>query len=146
MKPTLVAGVTATASFLVTEANTVPALAIDKLGFTDIPHVLATAYMIAMMEGTSTRLLRPHHDDNEGSLGVHIDVSHLAATVIGQTVTVTSTVTQVDDRKVAFHVVAHDGIDLIGEGKHVRAIVRWDRFKAAVAAKAGKAIAERSGA
>lgn len=139
MKPSLKPGLSASATFVVGEANTVPALAIDQTGFTDIPPVLATAYMVAMMEGASTRLLRPHLDENEGSLGVHIDVAHLAATVVGQTVTVTSTLTKVEGRKATFQVVAHDGIDKIGEGTHVRAIVPWDRFKAGVASKAAKA-------
>lgn len=139
MKPTLVPGVTATSTFPVTAANTVPQLAIDRSGFADIPDVLATAYMIAMMEGTATQALRPHHDANEGSLGVAVNVTHVAATVIGQTVTVTAEVAAVEGRKVTFKVKAHDGIDVIGEGTHVRAIVPWDRFKAGVAAKASKA-------
>jgi fluoroacetyl-CoA thioesterase len=139
MKPTLLPGVAATASFLVTEANTVPALAIDRTGFTDIPAVLATAYMIAMMEGTATKALRPHLDGDEGSVGVAVDVSHVAATLPGQTVTVRAEVTAIEGRKVTFRVSAHDGLDPIGEGTHVRAIVPWGRFKAGVAAKAARA-------
>lgn len=138
MKPTLTAGITATHSFIVERANTVPHLAMDRSTFDDIPEVLATAYLVVMMEGTCTKALRPHLDKNEGSVGVHVDVSHLAATLPGQTVTVTAEVASIQGRKVTFKVVAHDGFDTIGEGTHQRAIVPWDRFKAGVAAKAAK--------
>ena len=138
MKPTLIPGLTATHTFTVTAANTVPQLALDRSTFDDIPEVLATAYMIVMMEAAATKALRPHLDANEGSLGISVNVTHLAATLPGQTVTATAEITAVEGRKVTFRVSAHDGLDKIGEGTHQRAIVPWDRFKAGVAAKAVK--------
>lgn len=138
MKPTLVPGVTVTHSYLVDKANTVPHLMMDRSTFDDIPEVLATAYMVVMMEGACTKALRPHLDANEGSVGVHVNVMHLAATLPGQTVTVTAEVMAVEGRKITFRVTAHDGLDKIGEGTHQRAIVPWDRFKAGIAAKAQK--------
>lgn len=138
MQASLIPGVIATHAYTVTAANTVPHLAMDRSTFDDIPEVLATAYMCVMMEGACTKVLRPHLDAGEGSLGIHIDVSHIAATVPGQTVTVTATIERVEGRKVTFRVVAHDGLDKIGEGLHQRAIVPWERFKAGVAGKAAK--------
>lgn len=138
MKSTLVPGIAATHSYVVARENTVPHLAMDRSTFDDIPEVLATAYMVVMMEGAATKALRPHLDASEGSVGVSVDVTHLAATLPGQTVTVTAEAIAVDGRKVTFKVVAHDGIDKIGEGTHRRAIVPWDRFKAAVAQKAAR--------
>ena len=139
MKSTLAAGLADTHSYVVAAANTVPHLAMDRSTFDDIPEVLATAYMCVMMEGACTKVLRPHLDAGEGSLGIHLNVSHIAATVPGQTVTVTATIEKVEGRKVTFCVVAHDGLDKIGEGTHTRAIVPWDRFKAGVAVKAARA-------
>ena len=136
MKATLIPGVSATHVFIVTAAQTVPNLPIGNDLFTDIPHVLATANMVAMMEATATKALAPHMDGNEGSLGILVNITHVAATVPGQTVTVTSEVTAVEGRKITFKVLAHDGLDKIGEGTHARMIVPWDRFKASVAAKA----------
>ena len=138
MKPTLIPGTSATHAFLVTDAQTVPRLPIGNELFTDIPHVLATANMIAMMEATATKTLAPHMDANEGSLGILVNVTHLAATVPGQTVTVTAEITAVEGRKITLKVSAHDGLDKIGEGTHQRMIVPWDRFKASVATKAAK--------
>ncbi len=140
MKATLAPGVTATHSYMVTRENTVPHLAMDRSTFDDIPEVLATAYMVVMMEGAATKALRPHLDQNEGSVGIAVNVTHLAATLPGQTVTVTAEIIAVDGRKITFKVVAHDGADKIGEGTHQRAIVPWDRFKAGIAAKAAKVV------
>ena len=87
----------------------------------------------------ATKALKPHLDANEGSVGISINVTHLAITLPGQTVTATAEITAVQGRKITFKVTAHDGLDKIGEGIHQRAIVAWDRFKAGVAAKAAKA-------
>jgi fluoroacetyl-CoA thioesterase len=57
------------------------------------------------------------------------------------TVKVDVEVADVQGRKVMFKVSAHDGIDLIGEGRHERVVVAWDRFNVKVAEKA-KAAAE----
>jgi fluoroacetyl-CoA thioesterase len=69
---------------------------------------------------------------------VHVDVSHLAATLPGQTVTVDVECTEVAGPRITFRVKAHDGLDLIGEGRHERFVVTWDKFNARVAAKAAK--------
>lgn len=139
MKPSLVPGMRGQSSFTVTAANTVPQLAIDQAAFTDIPAVLATAYMIAMIEGASAQLLAPHLDTGEGSLGIRVDVTHSAATMIGQVVTVNAEVLAVDGRKITIKVVAHDGVDTIGSGSHQRAVVPWDRFIAGLAVKRQRA-------
>ena len=52
------------------------------------------------------------------------------------TVTVDAECIEVGGRKVAFKVRAHDGVDLIGEGRHERVVVAWDKFNAEVADKA----------
>ncbi len=69
-----------------------------------------------------------------------IDVSHEAATPPGLTVTVDCKLEQVDGRKLIFSVEAHDGHDIIGRGRHGRAVVRWDRFNQRLAEKAAKGL------
>jgi fluoroacetyl-CoA thioesterase len=135
VKSSLVVGLTGQSSFVVSEANTVPRLAIEQAGFSDIPPVLATAYMIAMMEGASAQVLRPHLDPGEGSLGTVVNVNHTSATLVGQTVTVTAEITAVQGRRITFKVTAHDGLDQIGTGTHERAIVPWDRMGGVLDAK-----------
>lgn len=85
------------------------------------------------------KVLEPHMEVGEGSLGVHIDVSHIAATVPGQLVTVDAECTGVQGRRVSFKVVAHDGLEKIGEGRHERMIIPWERFVARVNEKAKRA-------
>jgi fluoroacetyl-CoA thioesterase len=136
MKPTLVPGLKHSFSYVVPENKTVPYTYPESDIIAAMPKVFATGFMIVLMEWTCTQLMAPHLDAGEGSLGTHVDVSHLAATVPGQTVTVDAEVAEVKGRKLVFNVRAHDGIDLIGEGRHERVVVVWDRFNAKVAEKA----------
>jgi fluoroacetyl-CoA thioesterase len=139
MKDTLKPGLTHRFSYKVPENKTVPYTYTEAPEIASMPKVFATGNMIVLMEWTCTQLLAPHLDPGEGSLGVHVDVSHLAATPPGMTVTVDAEVVQVAGNRVAFTVKAHDGIDPIGEGRHERYVVTWDKFNARVAAKAAKA-------
>ena len=136
MKPTLKPGQTHRFVYRMPETKTVPCLYPEAPEFLAMPHVLATGYFVGLLEWTCIQLLTPHFDAGEGSLGTQIDINHTAATPPGLTITVDAEVTAVDGRKVSFKVKAHDGVDLIGEGRHERVVVAWDRFNAKVADKA----------
>jgi fluoroacetyl-CoA thioesterase len=138
MKPTLQPGIKARFSYPVPVEKTVPHVYPESPELGGMPEVFATGYMIALMEWTCIKALAPHLDAGEGSVGVHVDVSHNAATPVGFTVTVDVEVTEVTGRKVWFQVRAHDGTDLIGEGYHQRFIVEWERFNKRMADKAAK--------
>jgi fluoroacetyl-CoA thioesterase len=136
MKATLKSGLTHRFTYQVPAQKTVPHLYQEAPEFQAMPAVFATGFMVGLMEWTCIQLLAPHLDAGEGSLGTHIDVSHLAATPAGLNVTVDAECTAVRGRRASFRVRAHDGVDMIGEGRHERAIVVWDRFNAKVAEKA----------
>jgi fluoroacetyl-CoA thioesterase len=136
MKATLQSGLTHRFTYRVPAEKTVPHLYPEAPEFQAMPEVLATGYLVGLMEWTCIQLLAPHLDAGEGSLGTHVDVSHIAATPAGLNVTVDAECTGVTGRRASFRVRAHDGVDLIGEGRHERAIVAWDRFNAKVAEKA----------
>jgi len=136
MKDSLKAGVAHRLVYRVPRERTVPFVYPEAPSLRDMPEVFATGYMVGLMEWASIELLKPHLDDGEGSLGTHIDVSHVAATPPGFDVTVDTEVTKVDGRRVWFKIEANDGIDKIGEGRHERAVVVWQKFKARVAEKA----------
>jgi fluoroacetyl-CoA thioesterase len=138
MKPTLKPGLTHRVTYLVAERTTVPQTYPECPIFAAMPKVFATGFMIILMERACTELLAGHLDAGQGSVGVHVDVSHLAATPVGMTVAVDAECVEIIDRRVAFKVRAHDGLDLIGEGRHDRFVVDWDKFNARVAAKAAK--------
>ena len=127
--------------YQVPATKTVPHLYPEVPDFQAMPEVFATGFMVGLMEWTCMQLLAPHLDAGEGSLGVHIDVSHTAATPPGLTVAVEAECVAIEGPRITFHVRAHDGIDLIGEGRHERVVVSWDRFNTKVTEKA-KAAAE----
>ena len=139
MKETLKVGDTARLEYKVPANKTVPHLYPEAHDFQIMPTVFATGFMVGLMEWACMKVLEPHLDDGEGSLGIHIDVSHIAATVPGQVVTVDAECTSVQGRRVSFKVVAHDGLEKIGEGRHERMMVPWERFVARVNDKAKRA-------
>ncbi len=136
MKATLQPGAKAQHAFRITSEKTVPHLYPEAAEFAQMPTVFATGFMVGLMEWACMKVIEPHLDDGEGSLGVHINVSHLAATVPGQTVTVDAECVRVEGRRIMFRVKAHDGLDLISEGEHQRMIVDWDKFEQRVNDKA----------
>ncbi|MEZ5899542.1 MAG: thioesterase family protein [Hyphomicrobiaceae bacterium] len=139
MKPTLQPGAKTEFSFRVPASKTVPHLYPEAHEFQQMPKVFATGFMVGLMEWTCLKVLENHLDEGEGSLGIHINVSHLAATVPHQVVTVQAEVTKVEGRHVSFHVKASDEFDVIGEGEHERMIVAWEKFVARVNDKAKRA-------
>jgi fluoroacetyl-CoA thioesterase len=138
MKSTLKSGLTHRFTYKVSENKTVPYTFPESPEIAAMPKVFATGFMIVLMEWACTQLLAPYLDPGEGSLGVHVDVSHLAATPPGMTVTVDVECAAVAGPRVTFKVKAHDGLDLIGEGRHERFIVRWDKFNERLASKIAK--------
>jgi fluoroacetyl-CoA thioesterase len=142
MKPSLKAGLRHRFSFVVPETKTVPRLYPESPQLQAMPEVFATGFMVGLMEWTCVQLLEPHLDAGEGSLGVHIDISHKAATPPGFTVTVEAECVEVRGARARFKLTAHDGVDEIGAGTHERFIVAWDRFNRGVAAKLAKAQAK----
>jgi len=138
MKSTLKPGLTHRFAYKVPENKTVPYTYPESPEIAAMPKVFATGFMIVLMEWVCTQLLVPHLDPGEGSVGVHVDVSHLAATPPGMTVTVDVECVKIDGPRVTFKVKAHDEVDLIGQGLHERYVVVWDKFNARLAAKVAK--------
>ncbi len=138
MLPSLIPGITHTLRYTVPRNKTVPFIYPENPDFNEMPEVFATGYMVALMEWCCTDALKGHLEPGEGSLGTMIDVTHEAATPPGFTVTVNCRLEQVDGRRLLFTVEAHDGHDLIGKGRHGRAVVRWDKFNPRVAEKAAR--------
>ena len=138
MKPSLKPGLKHRFSYTVPESKTVPFTYPESPEIAAMPKVFATGFMVVLMEWTCIQLLAPHLDAGEGSVGIHVDVSHVAATLPGQTVTVDVECVAVDGKRLTFAVKGHDGVDLIGEGRHERFVVTWDKFNERLAAKAAK--------
>jgi fluoroacetyl-CoA thioesterase len=139
MKDTLKVGDRSRLEFTVPAGKTVPNLYPESPDFQAMPAVFATGFMVGLMEWGCLELLKSHLDAGEGSLGIHVNVSHSAATVPGQVVSVDCECTAVNGRRISFKVTAHDGVEVIGAGTHDRMVVPWKRFVGLVNAKAAKA-------
>lgn len=100
--------------------------------------VFGTPFMIAMMENAALTCLQTFLEEGQGSVGVHMDVSHEAPTPVGMKVKVEAEVFAVNGKMVDFKVKAFDEAGLIGQGVHTRAIIDNERFLAKTNAKLSK--------
>jgi fluoroacetyl-CoA thioesterase len=140
MSPDLKPGITFEWTYTVPERSTVPKLYHDTPFCLDMPDVLATGYMVGMMELACVNGIMPYVDwPREQSLGVHVDFEHLAATPPGMTLLIKGEVIEVEGRRVKFRVEASDGIDKIAEGFHERVIVDPAKFNMKIADKKERA-------
>ncbi len=137
MKATLKPGLAGEFRYTVPVDKTVPHIYPEAAELQVMPKVFATGYLVALCEWACIDLLKPHLDwPQEQTVGVHVNLSHLAATPPGFIVTVRPTLEKVEGRKLTFHIVADDGVDKITEGIHERFVIDSEKFAARVAAKA----------
>ena len=108
-----------------------------SIGSGAIP-VLGTPVMINLMEGAALAAVEHLLPAGHQSLGIHLDVRHIAATPIGMRVRATAELTSVDGRTLTFRVEARDERETIGDGTHQRVVVNVARFDQRVQAKAGE--------
>jgi len=138
VKDTLQPGLTHEFKFTVPENKTVPYLFPEAPQFQAMPRVLATGFMVGLIEWTCIEAIAPYLDwPAEQSVGTEVRLSHLAATPPGLTVTVRVRLERVEGRKLVFSVSADDGVDKISEGTHERFVIDAAKFNARVAQKAG---------
>ena len=104
----------------------------------DVRPSLATPSMIRWMEYCCRDGILPHLEDGKDTVGVKVSVEHLAPTPMGQEVTYTATVTEIDRRRLTLAVEASDGTQVVGKGTHVRFVVDVDRFAANLRKKFGQ--------
>ena len=110
-----------------------PALTADVLGNRG---VLATPFVVTMMENAAHAVMVPHLPPGGGTVGTAVDMRHLAATPIGMTVRARAVLRETDGRRCLFDVEAWDEVEKIAEGRHERYLVSsLERFLARAAAK-----------
>ncbi len=142
MKDSLTPGLSFEFKFQVPENKTVPYLYPESPEFQAMPRVLATGYMVGLFEWACIQAINPHLDwPREQTVGIHVDLSHSAATPPGLTVTVRGMLEKVEGRKLTFSLTADDGVDIISQGHHVRFVIDSLKFNAKAQAKAQAAVA-----
>ena len=132
MNPTLNSGLSSTRTFTVDRDSTIGFMGEDA-------RVYATPMLVRDIEITCRDFLLEHLDPGEDSVGIRVEIDHLAATLLGMQVTITVTLGELKGRAAIFDVVATDGIDTICRGRHSRFIANVAQVKARLAEKQKKA-------
>jgi predicted thioesterase len=116
---------------IVADAHTAPRVGSGRI------RVLATPVMINLMEAAALDCVEALLPDGHQSLGIHLDVTHNAATPVGMRVVATARLVGVEGRRMKFEVAARDEKEPIGGGTHERVIVNVERFDERVKKKIG---------
>jgi fluoroacetyl-CoA thioesterase len=120
--PQLKPGLHGSIEIVVGEQHTAPHIGSGRV------RVLATPVMVNLMEAAALQavegLLPPGHQ----TVGIHLDVTHVAATPVGMRVRACAELTKVEKRTLTFRVHAEDEKERIGEGMHERIIINLERF------------------
>ena len=120
----LTVGIKGTESVKVTEENTAKSVGSGML------DVFATPAMAALMEKTASESVAAYLCECEGTVGISLNIRHLAATPIGLTVTCESELIEIDRKRLVFSLKVSDGKDVIGDGTHERFIINNEKFMA----------------
>ncbi len=125
----LIRGLKGQADVMVAQNNTAQAVG------SGLAPVFGTPSLIALLEAAAVAAVRDLLPPEQTSVGVHLDVRHLAATPVGMCVRAEATLTAVEGRKLTFAVVAHDEVEQVAEGSHQRVVVDTQRFMQKAATK-----------
>lgn len=90
--------------------------------------VLATPRVVALVEEASVAAMGDTLDDGHTTVGMKVQLDHLAPTALGRTVVAESTVEAVNGRRISFQVSVSDDRGLVAVGRVTRVIVEIDRF------------------
>ncbi|HEX2914500.1 MAG TPA: thioesterase family protein [Chloroflexia bacterium] len=123
-------GLKGLATTMVTPENTANRVA------SGVVEVYATPQMIGLMETACFNAVQSYLDPGQSTVGILVNVTHIAATPIGHQVRSEAELVEVDGRRLVFDVVAYDDHEKIGEGRHERFIIDEERFLNRVAGKA----------
>lgn len=93
-----------------------------------MPAVLSTPWLIWFLEHTARDAVLPSLETGESTVGADIEITHLAPTLVGQTVTCLARVIGTEGSRVSFHLEARDSHELIARGFHRLQIIRVKRF------------------
>ncbi len=118
----LTPGLRGSADLLVGPEHTAPHVGSGKIA------VLATPVMVNLMESAALAAVEGDLPAGYQTLGIRLDVTHVAATPVGMRVRARAELTKVDGRRLSFRVMAEDEREPIGEGTHERVIVNVERF------------------
>ncbi|MDM8533495.1 thioesterase family protein [Clostridiaceae bacterium HSG29] len=109
-------------SFVVEEKHTAAAYGSGTL------YVFSTPAMIGLIENSALNCVDSIIGEKYSTVGIHLDVKHIAATKMGQKVRAVSELIEIEGKKLLFKVEAFDEEKKIGEGYHSRYIIDFEKF------------------
>lgn len=112
--------------YIVKEEDLASLLPLEKAD--SFPAVLATYRMIALMEMSAARLMRPLLKEGDLSVGVNVNVVHTAPTLKGDELTVKAKFLEMEGKLYKFEVQIYDIGGKAGSGTHTRAIINNDKL------------------
>ena len=100
-----------------------------------VMDVFATPAMLALMEKTAFMSVAPELNEGCGTVGIKVNIEHLASSPVGMKITCDSELMEIEGRKLIFSVEAYDEKGIIGKGTHERFIVESEKFQEKTDAK-----------
>ncbi len=94
----------------------------------NFPEVLATSRVIALMEISAARVMKPLLKAGQLSVGVSVEIKHFAPTPVGEEIKAVATFLGVEGKIYQFEVEVFDRAGKVANGKHTRAIVETTRL------------------
>ena len=104
----------------------------------NFPEVFATARLVALMECSAAKILIPFLEEGQLSVGVEVNIKHLAPTLSGDIAISTATYDGMQGKLYKFSIEVVDSAGLIGTGSHTRAIISEDRLISGANKRIGK--------
>ncbi len=102
-------------------------------------RVYATPQLVRDVEWACRELIRAHVEPGKDSVGMSLEIEHLAPTLLGMWAEITTTVTAVEGNSVTFEISARDALETIARGRHRRFLVNPERLAQRLKAKLDKA-------
>jgi len=106
----------------------------DKYGNKGV-RVLATPHLAELAELECLRAIADFMDPGWSTVGIRLDVRHLAPTPEGMRFTMRAELKRVDRRRLVFEVEARDEAELVFAGTHERVMVETASFLAKAESK-----------
>ena len=100
-----------------------------------MPAILCTPWLVWFLEHAARDAVVPFLSEGESTVGSHVDVDHLAATPVGQTVSCIAHIVHIEGPLISFQLEARDETELIARGFHRLRVIQADRLARRVDAK-----------
>ncbi len=90
--------------------------------------VVSTPSLILFFEAAANNLAAAYYEDNEASVGTHVNINHLAPAVADEPINIEATLTLQKGRRLEFALSAYQNETLVMEGVHHRAVIKREKF------------------